>query len=345
MYVYISSESAATHWVYFDDMKVTLNESPVVQEDDYYPFGQTFNSYNRVTAERNKYLYNGKEKIDALDLGWYDYGARNYDASIGRFFNQDRFAEKYLSLNPYQYTANNPILFVDINGDSIRISHKKQELTYLINKDGTSSVLDKNGNAYNGKKNKKGQYKGFVGKVQQGLDDIRNGGDSGNGLVTALHDNARDVTITSGTNETEFKGQNITVSWSSGNTSGGLDINGSSNRPAFIGLGHELAHAYDGLDGQIAPGTWYTNSGGQQINNGEKFASHVENTLRSENGLALRQWYGAAGEGRILQNGSNTQSAVHYNIRKRSYTLPGGNIQRQQSIKTPFTYGTHKMKY
>lgn len=41
-----------------------------------------------------------------------------YDAAVGRFFAQDRFAEKYLDFSPYQYTLNNPIKYIDINGDS-----------------------------------------------------------------------------------------------------------------------------------------------------------------------------------------------------------------------------------
>jgi RHS repeat-associated protein len=47
----------------------------------------------------------------------YDYGARFYDPQIGRFGTQDKFAEKYDPLTPYQYGANNPIRYVDMNGD------------------------------------------------------------------------------------------------------------------------------------------------------------------------------------------------------------------------------------
>lgn len=45
-----------------------------------------------------------------------------YDPTIGRFFVQDRYAEKYLSFTPYQYGANNPIKYIDNNGDSVWVT-------------------------------------------------------------------------------------------------------------------------------------------------------------------------------------------------------------------------------
>jgi RHS repeat-associated protein len=72
---------------------------------------------------------------DELGLNVYDYGMRNYDATLGKFFNMDRFSEKYYDVNPYQYCVNNPIRFIDIKGDSISVNKsvtKNWELNYAF---------------------------------------------------------------------------------------------------------------------------------------------------------------------------------------------------------------------
>jgi RHS repeat-associated protein len=91
------------------------------QINHYYPFGLNMEgNWNGASADaKNKYGYNAKELSTEFGLNWNDYGARNYDAAIGKFTTQDRFAEKYTNLTTYQFAGNNPIRFVDINGDSI----------------------------------------------------------------------------------------------------------------------------------------------------------------------------------------------------------------------------------
>lgn len=83
-----------------------------MQTDDYYPFGLAFNSYS--SGVKNDFLYNGKELQDELDLGWLDYGARMYMADIGRWGAVDPMTEKFFGLSPYNYVANNPIIFFDL---------------------------------------------------------------------------------------------------------------------------------------------------------------------------------------------------------------------------------------
>jgi RHS repeat-associated protein len=91
----------------------------IIQENHYYPFGLAMEGpWVNDPAEDNKYQYNGKELNDDFGLGWMDYGARWYDAAIGRWSGIDPLAEKYMSWNPYNYVYNNPMSYIDPDGRS-----------------------------------------------------------------------------------------------------------------------------------------------------------------------------------------------------------------------------------
>ncbi len=49
----------------------------------------------------------------------YDYGARFYDPATGRWFTPDAMAEKYYNQSLYVYTLNNPIYYVDPDGNQV----------------------------------------------------------------------------------------------------------------------------------------------------------------------------------------------------------------------------------
>ncbi|MFO0448907.1 MAG: RHS repeat-associated core domain-containing protein, partial [Pseudomonadota bacterium] len=84
--------------------------------DNYYPFGLTFNSYSRENSVANQYKFNGKEEQDELGLGWMDYGARMYDASIGRWMVVDPLTELGRRWSPYNYALDNPVRYIDPDG-------------------------------------------------------------------------------------------------------------------------------------------------------------------------------------------------------------------------------------
>ena len=87
---YINLSSPTTYYYYLKDHqgnnRVVINGSGTVMETNhYYPFGGTFASSNV-----QPYKYNGKELDTKAGLNWYDYGARHYDAALGRWFVVDR---------------------------------------------------------------------------------------------------------------------------------------------------------------------------------------------------------------------------------------------------------------
>ncbi|MDD2982731.1 MAG: hypothetical protein PHQ74_05030 [Crocinitomicaceae bacterium] len=69
-----------------------------------------------------RYGFNSMEKDDEIKGrgNSYDFGARMHDPRLGRFLSRDPLFAIYLDWSPYVFAGNNPIVFIDDNGEGPR---------------------------------------------------------------------------------------------------------------------------------------------------------------------------------------------------------------------------------
>ena len=120
-YGYVSLNDKKYHYFlqdYQGNNRVVVDSSGKVEETNhYYPFGGVFASTGNVQP----YKYNGKELDAKKGLNWYDYGARMYDPTLGRWHTVDPLAEKFYGITPYNYCFDNPIKYIDPDGKKPRV--------------------------------------------------------------------------------------------------------------------------------------------------------------------------------------------------------------------------------
>jgi RHS repeat-associated protein len=97
-------------------VRITFSQDSTVilNAQDYYPFGETM----RVlpgNPYQNRYKFTEKERD--LETGYDYFGARYYDSELGRWLSVDPLADKYPGWSPYNYCMNNPLKYVDQDGN------------------------------------------------------------------------------------------------------------------------------------------------------------------------------------------------------------------------------------
>ena len=144
---YITLSDSKYHYYLKDHQgnnRVVISQSGTVEETShYYPFGGVFASAGNVQP----YKYNGKELDTKKGLNWYDYGARHYDAVLGRFITVDALYDKHFKVSPYVYCGNESVGRIDPDGNDWRVqTHYNRETDKIEYKITVRAALINNSN-------------------------------------------------------------------------------------------------------------------------------------------------------------------------------------------------------
>ena len=272
---YVTLSDSKYHYYLKDHQgnnRVVISQSGTVEETNhYYPFGGAFASTSNVQP----YKYNGKELDTKKGLNWYDYGARHYDTALGRFTTNDRFAEKYYSMSPYQYGANNPVNNIDVNGDTIVVNPNPNGLidnVRIFFGFDTKYQKDVKADLQQLKKDDK-----EIGEMIIELEKSKN--------VHSITRTKRGKSNSSGFDREKAKKDIPQGSIINYDPDVKTDINGNHRTPR-IGLSHELQHSSDVDKGIMS----YENIG-NGIPMREIRAINTENKIRKRTGDAKRTEY------------------------------------------------------
>ncbi|WP_303873478.1 RHS repeat domain-containing protein [Bacteroides acidifaciens] len=133
---YITPLDGEFHYYFCDHQgnvrAVLVQDGAVEETNDYYPFGSLLASSSSSVSVQ-PYKYNGKELDRKGGLDWYDYGARWYDAVLGRWHAVDPLAESYIGLSPYSYCDSNPVNRIDPDGMDYWSTNDRNQIFSFIN--------------------------------------------------------------------------------------------------------------------------------------------------------------------------------------------------------------------
>jgi RHS repeat-associated protein len=113
-YFYIYTNNHSNIAVNFNNMQIHQHSGEVLEENHYYPYGLLIEQLTSSHPSYHQYnKYQNKELQDDISQNMLDFGARQYDAVLGRWHVQD---PAHQFANPYLAMANNPARFVDPDG-------------------------------------------------------------------------------------------------------------------------------------------------------------------------------------------------------------------------------------
>ena len=290
---------------------LTDGSGNIKQNTNYYPYGG-MTSISTGQGEQ-QFKYNGKEYDPMHGLNEYDYGARQYDPAISKFTTMDPLCEKYYHISPYAYCGGNPVNAVDPDGRYIAwIDENLKEWKYDIDQ----HKFMNNGNVYSGDNP-------FVGTLESLINELLSKAD-GRKLVETLIRSKEGVGIC----------QHNRRSYECANELTDPDellfnpeiksficlcleqeVDGFNKN--YTTLAHELAHAQDRISGNMDNSEWISDN----VSKSEIYACHIENLVRAEHNLPLREFYITdSREGRIYEDIKGALTSLYF-IEKYNHSM------------------------
>ena len=268
---------------YLGSVRVVADQNGrALEKINYYPFGKRWDAADQQLTN-NRYLFNGKEWQATGAVNLLDYGARMYDANLGRWFVQD---PEYQSANPYAFCYNNPVRFIDPDGKRIYVwSDEKGKMYEWRQYMGKWGFYDNHNQLYDG-------YEEKFQRIGEALMTLIINGGTGAQLVMEIVAKVEYRFYIRIANESSFfpeTAYKYIIEW--------LDMPNNDIYTAttenfhdtyipFIALAHELVHAHNIINNKYNKGKWHDGTSLDEIQ-----ATHVENIIRAEFNLPLRTYY------------------------------------------------------
>ena len=298
----------AAHYLFTDwqgNVTITTDAAGKIEQHiGYYPYGEPW----REPSGQRATLFAGKERLSGQAAGDFDFGPRGYRPTIAYWDSPDRLAHKTPGISPWAYCAGNPIRYTDFSGDTIRVRDKStnSELNWL-EKDGKWDFYDSNQNAYTGDDKS-------VATIKNALENIMNGGPSGDELVSSIANDKRGAKISISNKKGSDTHRLLNLIYWDKNGARIPTTKGYQTNP-IIDLVHELAHIqYNWNVGKYDSWNDVKLGNGKIITVAEIYTTHIENKIRAEQGLPLRTHYTYDDDGRkygqIINNDNKTSRYV-----------------------------------
>ena len=109
LYFYHPDHLGSSSWI-------TTTNGVAVQHLHYLPWGEDFVN-QRTGSFSSMYTFSAKEKD--METGYSYFGSRYYSSDLSIWLSVDPMSDKYPSLSPYVYCADNPVKLVDPNGEEV----------------------------------------------------------------------------------------------------------------------------------------------------------------------------------------------------------------------------------